>query len=260
MNRSGEPTTRWSKRRVATEEQHAIDNADMPQSIVAFADALGTAASAASAGTASSFLLRLQGATNSVSDRMARIGSLYKINVRWFSDSIAMSVRLDKSASLAGLLENMAYVQAAYALHGIFLRGAVASGPHHHGDHVDYGPALTEAVGLERALAGDTVRIVLSPALQAQLRAFGTARLPIVEDLDDRLFFLDFLASLDASARPPMREQIERARAAAAASKSAARKLAWLASYYNWRTQTRRPLKQALPRAFRHVVAGGDAT
>ncbi|MEA2558843.1 MAG: hypothetical protein QOH06_347 [Acidobacteriota bacterium] len=230
---------------------------DMPQSVVAFADALGTAFSSNSAATAVTFLARLQAATKRVSQRMARIGPLYQINVRWFSDSIAMSIRFDKTSNLVGLLEDLAYVQAEYALEGIFLRGAVTTGPHHHSEYIDYGPALTEAVNLEHHRAGDTTRIMLSPTLQESLSLFGAARLPIVEDLVDQVYFLDFIRSLDPLAGPILRRRIEASyREAEASSERTLRKLSWLASYYNWRMRPRKLLRCGLDYGFSFRLTG----
>jgi hypothetical protein len=224
----------------------------MPQSVVAFADALGTTASASSATRAATFLGRLQGATDSVSQRMNRIGSLYDIHVRWFSDSIAMSVSFDDRQHLTGLLENLAFVQAGYALNGIFLRGAVTTGPHHHSEYIDYGPALAEAVGLEHSRAGDTTRIVLSPSLEHDLQVFGTQRVPIAVDHGDHACFLDFLGALAPASRLALRSQIEAAYREAKGGRNAGvlQKIAWLASYYNWRTKPPKPLEYALDREF----------
>jgi hypothetical protein len=227
----------------------------MPLSIVAFADALGTSASSSSGASAITFLSRLQKATELVSQRMERIGSLYQINVRWFSDSIAMSARFDEAAQLIGLLENLAFVQAGYALAGIFLRGAITTGPHYHSEYIDYGPALAEAVGLEHSRAGDTTRIVLSPSLQNDLNVFGLSNLPIAKDLGDDAYFLDFLGSLDPGARPILRSQIDASyrEAREADNVRALQKLAWLASYYNWRTRPVKGLKYAQNHDFSEV-------
>lgn len=228
----------------------------MPHSVVAFADALGTKVTSSSETTAATFLGRLQGATDSVAQRMSRIGSLYHIHVRWFSDSIAMSVHFDDQVHLNGLLENLAFVQAGYALNGVFLRGAVTTGPHHHSEYIDYGPALTEAVGLERARSGDPPRIVLSPRLQRDLHAFGTQQMPIVEDLEDGAYFLDFFKALDPLSRPALRSQIEACycEAKKGGDEGVLQKLEWLASYYDWRTPPPKRLRYTLKnRNFREL-------
>jgi hypothetical protein len=229
----------------------------MPQSVVAFADALGTTASSNSATIAVDFLARLQRATDRVSKRMKRIGHLYHIHVRWFSDSIAMSVRFDESAQLIDLLENLAFVQAGYALDGIFLRGAVTVGPHHHSEYIDFGPALAEAVHLEQSRAGNTMRIVLSENLQNDLQVFGVENIPVTEDLEDKAYFLDFLGSLDPVTWLTLRSQIEASYHGAQESNNVRvlEKLAWLASYYNWRTRPPKPLKFALDNRFREVTS-----
>jgi len=178
-----------------------------------------------------------------------------QINARWFSDSIAMSVTFDDTKSLIDLLENLAYVQAGYAMNGIFLRGAVTVGLHCHSDYIDYGPALTEAVHLEKTFAGAATRIVLSPGLQQDVRAFGTKRLPIVEDLSDHAYFLNFLGALDRVARTALRSQIEMnyGDAQKSGNTRVLEKLAWLASYFNWCARPSKPLEYALDRGFRQL-------
>jgi hypothetical protein len=220
----------------------------MPQSIVAFADALGTAKSSQSEDNAVSFLGRLREATDCVSQRVNGIGRLCEIQVRWFSDSIAMSSNFDAPSQLKSLLDNLAFVQAGYALNGIFLRGAVTTGPHHHSEYIDYGPALARAVELERTLAGNTTRIILSPTLQHDLRAFGTQGMPIL----DHAYFLDFLGALDPVDRQDLEDQIKTryGEAKRLGNANVIEKLAWLASYYNWRIGPVKPLEYALDRTF----------
>jgi len=226
----------------------------LTRSVVAVADALGTTTSSSSESSAEAFLGRLQAATDRVSLRMNRISDLYHINVRWFSDSIAMSVKFDDTRPLVDLLKNLAYVQAGYALDGIFLRGGVTVGLHCHSNYIDYGPALTEAALLEKA-AGATTRIVLSPTLQQNVREYGTKHLPLVEDLADHTYFLNFLAALDRVARAELRSQIEMSYGEAVKSSNirAQEKLAWLASYFNWRARPPKPIECALNRGFREL-------
>jgi hypothetical protein len=160
---------------------------------------------------------------------------------------------------MSGLLKNLAFVQAGYALNGIFLRGAVTTGPHHHSQYIDFGPALTEAVKLEKTHAGDGTRIVLSPRLQHDLQAFGMQQLPIAEDLKDKTYFLDFIGALDQAKRSELRSEIE-ARYQESKSYDDSKileKLEWLASYYNWRTQSPKPLKYAAAREFRELHPDG---
>lgn len=230
----------------------------MPESVVAFADALGTGA-ASNSTAAATFLDQLRKATENVSERLSKIGALYDIHVRWFSDSIAMSVGFSDPGQLAGLLKNLAFVQAGYALSGIFLRGAITTGPHHHSDYIDFGPALTEAVQLEKTHAGDGTRIVLSPRLQRDLQAFGMHQLPIAEDLKDKMYFLDFIGALDLAKRPELRSQIETRYQESMSNddQKILEKLGWLASYYNWRTQSPKPLKYATAHEFRELHPDG---
>jgi hypothetical protein len=140
-------------------------------------------------------------------------------------------------------------------MHGIYLRGGVTVGLHCHSQYIDYGPALTEAVHLEKTRAGATTRIVLSTSLQQDLRAFGTKRLPIVEDLGDNSYFLNFLGALDQGARAALRSQIQLDynEANKSGNASVLQKLAWLASYFNWYAPCAESLEFSSIHSFREL-------
>ncbi len=227
----------------------------MHESVVAFADALGTKAASRVETTAEAFLLRLHNATSLVSTRLGGIARLYNIRVRWFSDSVVMSVRFDEFSQLTALLHNLAFVQAAYALSGVFLRGVVTTGAHYHSKHIDYGPALTEAVDLERSAGGNATRIVLSPRLKHNLLAFHSHISAVVADCEDDVLFLDFLDALEAVSRRELEDEIERSyrEAKRGGQADVIQKFRWLASYYNWRTKPLKPLKYELKREFRKL-------
>ena len=80
-------------------------NSNMPNSIVAFADALGTSASTRQSSTATDFLERLERATEQIPPQLDSLSRREQIAVRWFSDSIAMSTKLGNGDDLLGLVK-----------------------------------------------------------------------------------------------------------------------------------------------------------
>jgi hypothetical protein len=232
-----------------------MDRVEMPHCIVAFADALGTGASTNHDSTAATFLKRLQTATSGISARLGTLSHLHGISVRWFSDSILMSVPFTEGDNLRGIITELGFVQATFAVHGIFLRGAVTKGKHHHSDVIDYGPALVEATNLEKS-AADAARIILSSELQfdvSQLAATGGDPPQVICDLSDGVYFLDFITPLDTAAQAYLRREIELQYRQLLPDSPQARKLAWVASFFNWRTLPKLSITFALDRCFEDV-------
>ena len=213
-------------------------NSPLRTSVVAFADALGTGASTTQVHTALEFLSRLMNANSVIAERTQRLATTRDVNVSWFSDSIVMSCELESSDNLLSVLEELASIQANYALHGVFLRGSVTRGLHCHGSNLDYGPALVAAVKAE-ALAGNTTRIIVLDDLRydvTELLDKPPRSPPIVEDLRDGLYFLDFISLVDTASWGRLRGQIAANYASAGSDSKAMAKLSWLAAYFNWST------------------------
>jgi len=219
-------------------------------SIVGFADALGTTSFAADSQQGVVFLENLVTATTEISSRISTLPRVKGINVRWFSDSIAMSIRLTGHNDIASIIDEMTYMQAHFAVNGIFLRGGIAKGGHYHGDYIDFGPALAEAVDLERRVAGNAVRIVLSTDLDFEVRqgvGLKDSGFPVVLDTADGRLFLDFVGFLTAGAQRDLREHLELQYRKLSPDSAAAKKLEWLASYFTWRTGGPTPIPSVLP-------------
>lgn len=226
----------------------------MPDSIVAFADALGTSSSALDEKTAFTFLNGLQAASRHLAPQLKRLQKHRGIGVRWFSDSILMSARLSQDGNHAiEVIKNLAAVQGTYAFYGVLLRGAMVRGPHHHGPDIDYGPALARAVHLEKE-AGNAVRIILSRELVYDLARNPALNPHVVVDLDDDTAFLDFLHFVDGEARRSLRQRLETIfRALPKSSDDRTRaKLQWLAAYFNWKVK-RRTIPFASTRRFEEL-------
>ena len=120
-----------------------------------------------------------------------------------FSDSFVAAAQADEAFSnpraeaIANLVYEAASIQGALALSNYFVRGAITVGQCHFYKGLIFGPALVEAVGIERNDASDP-RIVLSPgAVEALREGQGTSidREPLLVD-EDGLAFVDYLQLL----------------------------------------------------------------
>jgi hypothetical protein len=117
-----------------------------------------------------------------------------------FSDSVVAAVPVESGVPSAQaifqLVFDAARLQADLAIRNYFARGAITLDRFHFYDGLIFGPAVVEAVDLERLVAGDP-RIIISPAATVALRAarlqgdpFGQA--PVLVD-EDGLAFVDYL-------------------------------------------------------------------
>jgi len=105
---------------------------------------------------------------------------------KMFSDSIAISIPVG-SGSLHALLLLICHIQGEMANRGIFLRGAVVVGKHFEDDKVSFGPALNNAIELEKTLAlwprivihPDVIKLIDNPIVWLDQGE------PIKEDIED---------------------------------------------------------------------------
>jgi hypothetical protein len=219
-------------------------------SIVAFADALGTSKQSRS-DKADEFLAKLLAGGASVRGRVQFLRDT-QIGVRWFSDSLLISCPAH-DMDVSTMLDEVAVFQGAFAAQGIFLRGAIALGKHHHGENIDFGPALTNAVWGEKHVAGDTTSIVILDTLAVaveQALSAGNPKPKVCRDKEDRRYFLDFIDVLEPPERQMLRTQIETQIGELGGEpglkdSDVGRKFAWLVAYYNWRTGTANPIAGA---------------
>ena len=121
-----------------------------------------------------------------------------------FSDSVVQAVPLVEglppAAAIFQVLIEVAQLQTDFALRDYFARGAITLDKFHSYKGLLFGPALVEAVGLERDVAVSP-RIVISPAASAALlRARGAGdgekpfyqAAPVLVD-EDGVAFVDYL-------------------------------------------------------------------
>ncbi len=214
----------------------------MKDSIVAFCDALGTSSAAIDPKKAPEFLDKLVRAYDKVKHRTEVEIPIDNIRVNWFSDNVAISGEITEPFSIVKVINFVGWLQACFALEGIFLRGGISRGLHYHRDNIDYGPALVEAVNLEKLGSSDSVRIVLSKSLQKQidLTSFnGSDTIPfLARDKVDTSIFIDFLRFI----RPTVDsvhlwKKIESGMAELPNDQKSGRvraKYFWLSKYYEW--------------------------
>lgn len=121
-----------------------------------------------------------------------------------FSDSVVQAVPipgdLPPATAIFQIVLEVAQLQAELATRDYFARGAITLGKIHSYDGLLFGPALVEAVSLERRVAADP-RIVLSPAAstalldgitEGKVEQLSYEETPILVD-EDRVPFVDYL-------------------------------------------------------------------
>lgn len=70
--------------------------------------------------------------------------------VTQFSDSIVISYKLEERSAVFDMLYDMYFLQIELVQRGILVRGAITMGLLFHDQHIVFGPALVEAVELEK--------------------------------------------------------------------------------------------------------------
>ncbi|MDB5296176.1 MAG: hypothetical protein JWO31_2159, partial [Phycisphaerales bacterium] len=176
-----------------------------------------------------------------------------RIATTYFTDNIACAIPVKNHASMDYAVTMMPFMaaryQAALALGGVLSRGAISCGLHFADDRTAFGPAIVEAVKLEKetgfprvALSDEVVELakVLS-ARQYKLHGGPFARNLLVDE--DGTTFVNTLQCLneecDASERT---ENVSRHRSIVqalldsdeAATPSIRKKYDWLGAYHNW--------------------------
>jgi len=95
----------------------------------------------------------------------------FDIYVRTFSDNIFIF----SESTILPLLQYVAFLQARFLTHGIFLRGALHYGQMAIDDNIIFGKGLIKVVGLESKIA-HFPRIILSKAFMAELKNHAVLR------------------------------------------------------------------------------------
>lgn len=164
---------------------------------VAFADAMGTSFRSEEPARAQRFLGILHEALESGQRFMHGKHLAHGIRSNWFSDAICVSAPQGGWKGVATVCQSMAVVAAAFALKGVFLRGALTIDLHYQEGMVAFGPGLTASAKAEAREAIFPRIILMEPAREAVLPMPEGIEIPLAEDLGDGQVFVDFIRYLD---------------------------------------------------------------
>lgn len=173
-------------------------------SIVAFVDVLGISEHA-TGDDAQSVVEKLDDALDRARRRSQVDEEFYWTNSSWFSDNLALASALGDEQEFwegifASVIIGASWLQFMLAIEGFFLRGGVTFGDQFMDDRINFGPALVEAVKLEKLAVNP--RIVLSETVTRLTRHFCTYYADGYDNpfgvhlavLPDRTLFLSYLS------------------------------------------------------------------
>lgn len=228
--------------------------AGVPQlalSFVAFVDVLGVKehATGADAGTTL--------ATLDAGLRTARKKSEFDLqfpehHASWFSDNLAICCPLQQvhhaETLLGTMLRGISWLELSLAVKGFFLRGGLAAGEHFADDLVSFGPALVDAVELERLACRP--RVILGESMLPFVQEFVSyysshtdAPLNVLpaRDAGDEVTFANYLAVALHLGDEARRQLLEQHRDSVRGQlhvhnggDDVSAKYAWVAAYHDW--------------------------
>ena len=150
-------------------ERNSDDEPQLRPSLVLFADLLGTVEHA-KAENAAATLAAMDVAFRRARKRSDIDGAAGHGHVAWFSDNVGIAVPLtpfEAETSIGFTILSAMWLQFELARLGFFVRGGLAVGNHYADDSFQFGPALVDAVHLEKAachprvvLSDEAVRVV----------------------------------------------------------------------------------------------------
>jgi hypothetical protein len=220
------------------------------RSVVVFVDVLGT--SVLARGTdADEILQSLDRALQRARNRAQVDEQRYWADSSWFSDNLALAAALGdveefQEGIFAAVLIAALWIQYLLAIEGFFTRGGLTVGQQFMDERVNFGPALVEAVELEKQ--ANFPRVLVGPAARPLLDRFcgyyaRGGDNPFTEHLavaPDGLLFLNYLGVVyEADNRAEALDMLVRHRRAimsaldSALEAKARAKVEWLADYHN---------------------------
>ncbi len=258
MSNDEEP--RWSLDAARHPYRRSGTTPTLVQSAVLFSDVLGTEEMATS-DEAEAYLQRSSEALARAAETAGVSDVDMPHGVSWFSDNLAVGWPLrwstDSEIALGGLELAAGYLQASLAEDGLLMRGGLTFGPHYMDETIVFGPALVEAVRLEREKAIFPRVVLGDSAVKAEdhhIDYYGRGphapqRTLLLVD-DDGMVFVNYLDvvmedpdRLDASVAyltAHRQVAIDGLRAHASDERKLS-KYTWLAEYHNHFCQERLP-------------------
>ena len=184
------------------------------RAIICYADILGFRARTECAlrqGSEATFLREIKRSLRAAYDKVREAKTLggevpSRFDMKVFTDNLVVAYPLGNERIEGGepemstILMLFAEVQASLAADGFLLRGAIAVGDHYQDDDIAYGPALLEAVDLDKS--GSAPRLVLAPSavrlVKQQLKSYRrVSKSPhyrsLFEDSGDGRLFVHYL-------------------------------------------------------------------
>lgn len=162
------------------------------------------------------------------------------VNYRIFSDNVCFWGNLDAGPlSFSAILSTVSEFQLQLALRGVFCRGGISIGYHYASDSILYGPALLEAVELEKV--ADYPRILLSPSILNHVDLISMAAFYYqLHKLGDEHWFVNYLWGIyfkekenGASDLLFHQRAVSEALAKYAGIENVLRKYRWVRDYHN---------------------------
>ena len=234
------------------------------KAVICYADILGFRAEtkrAFASGEETQFLQRVKNALGvaygKVREAQAAGGTEISVfDMKIFTDNIVVAYPVHDpdielgEGELGIILMLFSEVQASLAADGFLLRGAIAFGDHYQDDDIAYGPALLEAVDLDKSGSGP--RLVIAPSAECQIagqlasyRSISDAPhcdALLIDPSDGRLFvnYLDavfgyFLDDgIDYQLLGELRDNVTNALKEHESNPRVRRKYEWVATYHNY--------------------------
>ena len=234
------------------------------KAIICYADILGFRAETErefASGEATQFLRRIKGsldiAYGKVREAKKAGGTDTSIfDMKVFTDNIVVAYPVHDpdielgEGELGTILMLFSEVQASPAADGFLLRGAIAFGDHYQDDDIAYGPALLEAVDLDKSGSGP--RLVIAPSAERQIaRQLASYRSvsnaphcdALLIDPSDGRLFVNYLEAvfghfpddrIDYQLLAALRDGVTSGLQEHEANPRVRRKYEWVATYHNY--------------------------
>lgn len=234
------------------------------KAVICYADILGFRAEterAFASGGATQFLQRIKGSLDIAYGKVreaktAGVPDTSVFDMKVFTDNIVVAYPVHDpdielgEGELGVILMLFSEVQSSLAADGFLLRRAVAFGDHYQDDDMAYGPALFEAVDLDKSGSGP--RLVIAPSAECQIaRQLASYRFisdaphwdSLLIDPSDGRLFVNYLEAvfgyfpddgIDYQLLTALRDRVTTALQEHESNPSVRRKYEWVATYHNY--------------------------
>ena len=193
------------------------DSPSLRKAIICYADILGFRADterAFASGSPTGFLRRVKDSLDVAYGKVRDAKEAGGINssifdMKVFTDNIVVAYPVHDpdielgEGELGTILMLFSEVQASLAVNGFLLRGAIAFGDHYQDDDIAFGPALLEAIDLDKSGSGPRLVIARSAECQIarQLTSYGyVSDAPhydaLLKDANDGRLFVNYLQAV----------------------------------------------------------------